>query len=465
MSLQFAKKSAKAIPVFFTDTKTWPGLSAGQPASVQQTANLEDFSGKDGTMMRAHTPGKPGFVVVLGLEAAGSSGSDPLLPGMLAMNLPAGDYYFANKPQGGVVQLELATIAWMLASYQFTRYAKPKSEAPRLVAPDGVDKAKILRLAESVHLSRDLINTPANDMGVPALTKHATDIARKYKARVKIIKGDALLRQNFPLIHAVGRAGADAPLLADIQWGRARAPKVTLVGKGVCFDTGGLDIKAASGMLNMKKDMGGAAVAIGLARAIMDAKLDVRLRLLLPIVENSIAGNAFHPGDVYKSRKGITVEIGNTDAEGRLILADALALADDESPELMLDFATLTGAARIATGPELPPFYCTDDAMAADLMERGLALGDNVWRLPLWKPYQQMLASKIADTNNVSPLPFAGSITAALFLNRFVSKAKTWAHFDVYAWTLPGNPARPEGAEGQTIRLLYDYLAERYGSR
>ncbi len=331
------------------------------------------------------------------------------------------------------------------------------------MTPKGIDAARVLRLATSIHLSRDLINTPANDMGVPALSTAAMSVARKYKAKARLIRGDQLLKQNFPLIHAVGRAGADAPCLFDMQWGRARAPKVTLVGKGVCFDTGGLDIKPSSAMLMMKKDMGGAAIALGLARAIMDAKLDVRLRLLLPIVENSVAGNAFRPGDVYKSRKGITVEIGNTDAEGRLVLADALALGDDDAPELMLDFATLTGAARVATGPDLPAFFCTDDSVAAAIEKTGLQVADPLWRMPLWQPYETMLASKVADTNNVSSGPFAGAITAALFLKKFTQKAAVWGHFDVYAWNASSRPGRPEGAEAQLLRGLYRYLEERYG--
>ncbi len=276
------------------------------------------------------------------------------------------------------------------------------------------------------------------------------------------IVGDDLLKQNFPLIHAVGRASPRAPRLIDITWGDPAAPKITLVGKGVCFDTGGLDIKPSSGMLIMKKDMGGAACVLGAAHMIMDAKLKVRLRVLIPAVENAISGEAFRPLDIYRSRKGITVEIGNTDAEGRLVLADALALADEEKPELIVDMATLTGAARVALGPDLPAFFATDDALAADVARHAQAENDPVWRLPLWKPYDSMLDSKTADINNVGGA-FAGSITAALFLNRFVTAAKAWAHFDIYGWTPSARPARPEGGECQVARALYALLKERYG--
>src|SRR5581483_2651993 len=312
----------------------------------------------------------------------------------------------------------------------------------------------LTRIADGVALARDLVNTPANDMGPAELADTARGIAEKYGASFRSIVGEDLLKQNFPLIHAVGRASPRAPRLVDFTWGDAAHPKITLVGKGVCFDTGGLDIKPDSAMLIMKKDMGGAANVLAAARMIMDAKLKVRLRVLMPAVENAIAGEAFRPLDVYKSRKGITVEIGNTDAEGRLVLADALALADEEAPALIVDMATLTGAARVALGPELPPFFTHDDALAADLMRHAQAERDPMWRLPLWRPYDSMLESKVADINNVGG-SFAGSITAALFLNRFVTAAKAWAHFDIYAWTPSAKPARPDGGECQVARALY----------
>jgi leucyl aminopeptidase len=300
-------------------------------------------------------------------------------------------------------------------------------------------------------------------MGPAELEQAARALADKHGAKVQSIVGDELLKQNFPLIHAVGRAAARAPRLIDLTWGDAAAPKITLVGKGVCFDTGGLDIKPDSGMLIMKKDMGGAANVLAAAHMIMDGKLKVRLRVLIPAVENAIAGDAFRPLDVYKSRKGITVEIGNTDAEGRLVLADALALADEEAPELIVDMATLTGAARVALGPELPPLFTHDDALASDLARHAEAERDPLWRLPLWRPYESMLDSKTADINNVGG-PQAGAITAALFLNRFVTATRAWAHFDIYAWTPAPKPARPDGGECQVARALYALLKERYSS-
>jgi len=299
-------------------------------------------------------------------------------------------------------------------------------------------------------------------MGPAELETAARDLGGRHGATFRSIAGDELLQQNFPLIHAVGRASPRAPRLIDLTWGDAAHPKITLVGKGVCFDTGGLDIKPDSAMLIMKKDMGGAANVLAAAHMIMDAKLKVRLRVLIPAVENAIAGEAFRPMDIYRSRKGITVEIGNTDAEGRLVLADALALADEEAPELIVDMATLTGAARVALGPELPPLFTHDDALAADLTRHAQAERDPLWRLPLWRPYESLLDSKTADINNVGG-SFAGSITAALFLNRFVTAAKSWAHFDIYAWTPSAKPARPDGGECQVARALYALLRERYG--
>ncbi|WP_367141825.1 M17 family metallopeptidase, partial [Mesorhizobium sp.] len=283
-----------------------------------------------------------------------------------------------------------------------------------------------------------------------------------HDAEVSVIKGDDLLKQNFPMIHAVGRASSGAPRLIDLLWGSPDAPKVTLVGKGVCFDTGGLDIKPSAGMLLMKKDMGGAANVLGLASMIMAARLNVRLRVLIPAVENSIAGNAFRPGDVLTSRKGITVEIGNTDAEGRLVLADALALADDEQPELLVDMATLTGAARVALGPDLPPFYTGDDTLASELSAAAVAVEDPLWRMPLWRPYDAKLSSKIADINNVTTDGFAGSITAALFLKRFVEKTPRWAHFDIFAWNPSDRPYGITGGEAQGIRALERIISKRF---
>jgi leucyl aminopeptidase len=299
-------------------------------------------------------------------------------------------------------------------------------------------------------------------MGPEELADAARALAKKHGAKFSAIVGEDLLKKNYPLIHTVGRASSRAPRLIELIWGRAGAPKVTLVGKGVCFDTGGLDLKNSSGMLTMKKDMGGGAVVLGLAHMIMDAKLDMRLRVLIPAVENSVSGNAYRPGDVFKSRKGLTVEIGNTDAEGRLVLADALADADDEAPELLIDIATLTGAARAATGMELPPFFTDDEALAADLSRAGTEVSDFVWRLPLWRGYESAIASPIADLNNSPNYGLAGAITAALFLNRFVTKAKSWMHLDIPAWVDRPKPGRRAGAEANTARALYAMLKARY---
>src|SRR3954454_21072039 len=317
-------------------------------------------------------------------------------------------------------------------------------------------------MADAAMLARDLINTPANDMGPSELAAVAQDLAAEFGASFACTIGDDL-KTNFPLIHAVGMASSRAPRLIDIGWGDPAHPKVTLVGKGVCFDTGGLDLKPSAGMLIMKKDMGGAANVLALASMVMDAKLKVRLRVLIPAVENVVAGNEFRPLDIFTSRKGITVEIGNTDAEGRLILADALALEDEEKPELLIDLGTLTGAARVALGPDLPPFYTDDETLAQDVARLAKQENDPVWRMPLWPAYDSWLDSKVANVNNAPSGGFAGSITCALYLQRFVEAARSWLHLDIYAWTPTAKPARPEGGECQAARALFKLLGERYG--
>ena len=351
-------------------------------------------------------------------------------------------------------------LAFAIGAYQFTRYRKAEPSNVRLNVPDGVDGDDLSRIAEGVGLARDLINTPSNDMGPDQLEEAVRALGTVHGAKVDVTAGEKLAK-DFPLIHAVGQGSPRAPRLIDLTWGNETDPKVTLVGKGVCFDTGGLDIKNDAGMLNMKKDMGGAATSIALAHMIMSRKLKVRLRVLIPAVENSISGTSFRPRDIYTSRKGITVEIGNTDAEGRLVLADALALADEEKPDFIADFATLTGAARVALGPELPAMFTDDEALAADVAKSGMAENDPVWRLPLWKPYEAMLDSKVSDTNNVSTGGLGGAITAALFLKKFVT-APAWVHFDIFAWTNAARPGRPEGGECQTARALYALLCARY---
>jgi leucyl aminopeptidase len=396
--------------------------------------------------------------VLLGVEAKNARRRDPFAPGRLAALLPAGDYALS----GEFDDAGLAGLGWLLQGYRFERYRAPNPATARLVLPDGVDGEELSLIADSVALARDLVNTPANDMGPAEIEAAIRALATECDATVASIVGDDLLARNFPMIHAVGRASPRLPRLIDLVWGEPSHPKVTLVGKGVAFDTGGLDLKPSAAMLLMKKDMGGAAAAIAAARMIMLAKLPVRLRLLVPAVENAVSGSAFRPGDVLASRKGLSVEIGNTDAEGRLILADALALADEEAPELLLDYATLTGAARVALGPELPPFYTHDEGLAAEIARLGMAVNDPAWRMPLWPPYDGLLDSKVADLNHVSSGGMAGSLTAALFLNRFVEKTASYAHFDIYAWNPSAKPGRPEGGECQAARLTHALVKQLY---
>ncbi|HKE94854.1 MAG TPA: leucyl aminopeptidase family protein [Povalibacter sp.] len=374
--------------------------------------------------------------------------------------LPDGHYHLA-QPLSAAAAAQFA-FGWAYGQYRFERYRRAGSTRELFLHLPGVDAAEIERLRVATALARDLVNTPANDMSPDALAKAAVDLSQRHYARQRVIVGDELLTERFPAVHAVGRASAVAPRLVDMEWGDASHPKVTLVGKGVCFDSGGLDIKPGASMLLMKKDMGGAAAALGLAHLIMDAKLPVRLRVIIPAVENAISGNAFRPGDVIATRKGLSVEIGNTDAEGRLILCDALALADEEKPDLLIDLATLTGAARVALGPELPALFCNDDALAAEVVRTGLAESDPLWHMPMWQGYDDELSSKIADINNVSASGFSGAIIAALFLRRFVSEARAWLHIDLYSWNGKERPGRPVGAEAQCIRALYAFLKARY---
>jgi leucyl aminopeptidase len=449
--------AAAPVPIWFVASDTYAQVREQLGAAARRFAESAKFEPKPGHLLLL--PAAEGALagVLFGLEPPDKPDKDRFLPGRLPSLLPAGVYRFANAPH----DTRLAALAFALGSYKFTRYRKTEPSAAQLELPERVDGADLSRIAEGVALARDLINTPANDMGPAELAGAAQALAQRHGATFHAVVGDELLKQNFPLIHAVGQASPRAPRLIDITWGNPAAPKITLVGKGVCFDTGGLDIKSDAGMLNMKKDMGGAACMLAAAHMIMDAKLKVRLRVLIPAVENAISGNAFRPLDVYRSRLGLTVEIGNTDAEGRLVLADALALADEEAPELIADMATLTGAARVALGPELPPLFTHDDTLAADLARHGHAERDPMWRLPLWRPYEPLLDSKTADINNVGG-PHAGAITAALFLNRFVTAAKSWAHFDIFAWTPSAKPARPDGGECQIARALYALLRERY---
>jgi len=447
---------AQATPIWFIHTgnadSVLQGLSAHELAFIKGAG----FEAKPGRLLLLPAAdGKLGGAL-FGIERPGDAPIDPFRPGQLSGLLPPGTYRFANAPH----DTRLAALAFALGGYQFGRYRKTEARNVRLVVPDGVDGDDLTRIAEGVTLARDLINTPSNDLGPAELEDAARALAQQHGATVQVMSGDALAK-NFPLVAAVGAGSARPPRLIDLTWGKDGDPKITLVGKGVCFDTGGLDIKNDAGMLNMKKDMGGAATALALAHMIMARGLKVRLRVIIPAVENSISGTSFRPRDIYTSRKGITVEIGNTDAEGRLVLADALALADEDNPALVVDFATLTGAARVALGPELPAAFTDDDAIAAELSAAGASENDPVWRLPLWRPYDAMLDSKVADTNNVSTGGQGGAITAALFLRRFVA-AKSWLHLDIFAWTAAAKPGRPEGAECQTARALYAMLTKRY---
>ena len=449
---------ASAIPITFATKSSWDAVRETLSPLQRQFTSANGFAAKPGSYLALPTPDGAIAQILFGLDDKAARACDPFQPGALPKLLPAGIYRFANAPHDA----RLATLAFALGTYRFGRYRKADDSDVRLVPPEGIDIAEITRIADAVSLARDLINTPSNDMGPEELASAAAALADKFGASFDCIVGDELKTRNFPLIHAVGKASARAPRLIDFCWGDPAHPKVTLVGKGVCFDSGGLDLKPSSSMLIMKKDMGGAANVLALARMVMDARLKVRLRVLIPAVENAVSGNAIRPLDVFPSRKGTTVEIGNTDAEGRLILADALALADEERPDLLIDLGTLTGAARVALGPDLPPFYTSDETLAADVARCAVDENDPLWRMPLWTPYDSWLDSKTATITNAPSGTFAGSITCALFLQRFVEQAKSWLHVDIYAWTPSAKPARPEGGECQAARALYKLLSERY---
>jgi leucyl aminopeptidase len=385
--------------------------------------------------------------------------------GNLPQGLPAQSYYLADD-----LAPELATrllLGWRLGEYSFTKYKRQGQTQPaELVAPKGADTVYVESAIAGVYLTRNLVNTPAGDMGPDDLEAAAQALADTHAADLHVIGGDDLLTQNFPMIHAVGRACSQAPRLLDLRWGHDDAPKVTLVGKGVCFDSGGLNIKNAAGMKLMKKDMGGAANALGLAEMIMGLQLPVRLRVLVPAVENSISGNAVHPLDVLPSRRGLTVEVGNTDAEGRLILADALweAVSEEPEPELVIDFATLTGAARIALGTELPACFTNSAETAEALLACGLAVDDPLWQMPLHQPYRAMLESKVADLSNISTNSYGGSITAALFLQEFTRPDIPWVHIDLMAYNIRSLPGRPEGGEAMGIRAIFEFIKRKWGT-
>jgi leucyl aminopeptidase len=452
MHPSLANSGKQAIVLHAVTAKEAKAWLARQKRSGLVTAS--GFAGAAGAL--AALPDAKGGIAawVLGL----GDNKDAFALAAAAEKLPAGLYRLGEVPQicGGAN----AALAWLMGGYSFDRYKKKPSRQAKLVVPQGVDGEEVSRIAESLFLARDLVNTPANDMGPAELEAAARALAKRHGAKVSVTSGAALAK-NYPLIAAVGAGSPRSARLIELNWGKG--PLVTLVGKGVCFDSGGLDLKPSSAMLTMKKDMGGAATVLAVAGMVMGARLNLHLRVLIPAVENSVSGTAMRPGDVFTSRKGLTVEIGNTDAEGRLILADALADADDAKPELLIDIATLTGAARAATGMELPPFFTDDDQLALDLMRVGGATQDPLWRLPLWRGYEDTITSRVADLNNNPNYGYAGAITAALFLNRFVEKTKSWAHLDIPAWIDRAKPGRPVGGEANGARALYALLKERYG--
>ena len=454
MSPSFAPATDDTIPLHVVPEETLPEWLAGQSALTMAWATAQGFTGGLGQAIAV--PGEDGSIrcaaVGYGTEKSRARGRFHLAAG--AAKLPKGSYaLMSGLPEDAV---ETECLGWLLASYRFDRYRKQSALQATLVAPAGIDAPQVEALAAGEALTRDLINTPASDMGPPDLEAVAAALAEAQGASIEVITGDALLEQNFPMIHTVGRAADRAPRLIDLRWGDT-GPRLTLVGKGVCFDTGGLNLKPGASMGLMKKDMGGAAAVLGLAQMIMATGLQVQLRVLIPAVENAVSGNAFRPGDILTSRKGLTVEINNTDAEGRLVLADALALADEEKPDQIISMATLTGAARVAVGPDLAPYYSDDPAFVAALESAAVAHADPVWRMPFHGAYEQMIEPGIADLDNAPKGGFAGSITAALFLRRFVTDS-AYAHFDIYGWQPAEAPGRPKGGVGQGTRALYAAL-------
>ncbi len=445
-------------PLSKDELKVW---LAGQPRPCVEWVKNTGFTAAPGTVCPLPSEGGALTQVLAGIDPKDTIWSYAALPSTLAAmakrNSRAACFVLdAAFDTAGATR---AALGWALGTYVFDRYRKAEQDFAALVWPKGADRAAVTRTCEAIFLVRDLINTPACDLGPAELAEAALEVFRHYKGSASAISGDALLSRNYPAVHAVGRASERAPCLIDAHWGRA-GPRVTLVGKGVCFDSGGLDLKSAAGMRLMKKDMGGAAHVLGLAHMIMAAKLPLRLRVLIPAVENSVSGDAFRPSDVIATRKGLSVEVGNTDAEGRLVLADALCEADSDNPDLIVDFATLTGAARVALGPALPAMFCNDDRIAAAMSAHGLAEDDPVWRLPLYAPYRAGLDSKVADLNNISGDAYGGAIVAALFLAEFVRPTTPWLHFDIMAWNTKSAPGRPEGGEAMALRAVYALIAE-----
>jgi leucyl aminopeptidase len=451
-------KPTDSIPIIPVREQTYQAWLENQESTMARWLTNTGFVAKPGN--RCLIPGADGQVaaVVIGI----ASTDHQWVCGDLSKNLAAGTYHLLTDWEPAAI--ERATIGWGLGAYRFTRYKSSDAPLANLAVDPSSNGELISNQVEAAYLVRDLINTPAEDMMPEHLAEAIAGVGREYGASVTQIVGDELLSQNYPTIHRVGRASAHPPRLIDLRWGDASHAKVTLVGKGVCFDSGGLDLKPAAGMRLMKKDMGGAAHALGLARMVMQAGLPVCLRLLVPAVENAVAGDAMRPGDVITSRQGISIEVDNTDAEGRLILCDALAEGSTEKPDLMVDFATLTGAARVALGTDLPALFTNSDKVAAGFLAAAERTGDPMWRMPLHAAYREMLNSSIADIVNSANAPFAGAITAALFLQEFVADGADWAHFDIMAWNRSSKPGRPEGGEAMGIRSVFDYLCQRFGA-
>ena len=452
-------QSAKTIHV--VDGDSFEAWAKGQSEARRAMLKAIEFDPKSAfqfAILQGRTA--EDFEVVTCVSSAGRLG--PWCLARLGESLPPGNYRLSSGAPG------IAALGWMLAQHRFTRYkskAGPAKEARTLVSSQPAEIDRLVRLAEATALVRDLVDTPASDLGPGELEQAARALARDHDAAIEVVVGDALER-DYPMIAAVGRAAARGrePRLIELRWGKASDPRVAIVGKGVCFDSGGLDIKPARGMRLMKKDMGGAAHALALARLVMAERLPVQLHLLIPAVENAISGAAMRPGDILASRAGLTVEVDNTDAEGRLVLADAFARAAEDKPELMVDFATLTGAARIALGPELPALFANDDTLAAEILAAATAVRDPLWRMPLWDNYDDMLKSEVADLANSGDSPMAGAVTAALFLRRFVPECTAWAHLDTFAWSPNAKPGRPKGGEALGLRAMFELFLRRYGS-
>ena len=455
---EFAKKSDTAIPMHIVEADKLMSISA--KLNIEEWVKANQFDASLGQILII--PDNDGSIasVLVGWGTKSKRSRGRFHMGAIALKLPKGTYEILSGLSGK--DLENAHLAWILSTYCFDRYKKKSLLSAKLKASKEINTTRILIEAEGDFITRDLVNTPTNDMGPDALEKAFCNLALKHNAYAQVIKGDDLLKQNFPMIHAVGRASDQEPRLLDMKWGDKNNPKVTLVGKGVCFDTGGLNIKPTSSMGLMKKDMGGAATVLGLAHMIMSLNLNVNLRVIIPAVENSISSNSFRPQDILISRKGMSVEINHTDAEGRLVLADALCLADEDYPDLLICNATLTGAARVALGPDMPPFFTDDEELAIQIQKASLEKNDPLWRLPFWNPYEDLIEPDVADLDNAPKGGFAGAITAALFLRRFVDKSKYFVHFDLFAWSQISKPSQSKGGACQSARAMLSVIEKRY---